>query len=73
MIDIMRIKLLLESNASLRGINGPLEWHEFSCVITIPNNITKIRPVLNAGWSSDGKNEATTWFDGINILASVPT
>jgi hypothetical protein len=53
------------------GINGPLEWHEFSCFITIPDNTTKIRPVLNAGWSSDGKNEATTWFDGIDILASV--
>jgi hypothetical protein len=55
------------------GINGPLEWHEFSCIITIPENTFKIRPVLNAGWSSDGKNEATTWFDGIDILASVPS
>jgi hypothetical protein len=53
------------------GINGPLEWHEFSCIILIPENTAKIRPVLNAGWSSDAKNEATTWFDGINILASV--
>jgi hypothetical protein len=53
------------------GTNGPLEWHEFSCFIIIPENTTKIRPVLNAGWSSDGKNEATTWFDGIDILASV--
>jgi hypothetical protein len=53
------------------GINGPLEWHEFSCELTIPINITKIRPVLNAGWSSQENKEATTWFDGINILASV--
>jgi hypothetical protein len=53
------------------AINGPLEWHEFSCFITIPENTTKIRPILNAGWSSDGKNEATTWFDGIDILARV--
>jgi hypothetical protein len=53
------------------GIRGPLEWHEFSCFMTIPENTTKIKPVLNAGWSSDGKNEATTWFDGINLLASV--
>jgi hypothetical protein len=53
------------------GINGALEWYEFSCIILIPENTTKIRAVLNAGWSSDAKNEATTWFDGINILASV--
>jgi hypothetical protein len=53
------------------GINGPLEWHEFSCTILIPENTTKIRAVLNAGWSSQPNKEATTWFDGINILASV--
>ena len=53
------------------GINGLLEWHEFSCFITIPENTTRIRPVLNAGWSSNGKNEATTWFDGIHILTNV--
>jgi aldose sugar dehydrogenase len=45
------------------GINGPLEWKEFSCLTQIPEKTTKIRPVLNAGWSSDPKNEATTWFD----------
>jgi len=49
------------------GINGPLEWHEFSCFITIPDNITKIRPVLNAGWSSMPNKEATTLFDSINL------
>jgi len=53
------------------GINGPLKWHEFSCILTIPENTTKIRAVLNAGWSSQPNKEATTWFDGINILASV--
>jgi len=55
-----------------RGTNGPLEWHEFACTITVPNNITKMRLVLNAGWSSQPYNEATTWFDSINILTSVP-
>ena len=53
------------------GINGPLAWHEFSCILIIPENTTKIRAVLNAGWSSQPNKEATTWFDGINILASV--
>jgi aldose sugar dehydrogenase len=50
------------------GINGPLEWHEFSCIITIPDNTPKIRPVLNAGWSSLTNKEATTWFDAINMI-----
>ena len=50
--------------------NGPLEWHEFRCVKTIQENITKIRPVLNAGWSSQPKKEATTWFDSIYVINS---
>ena len=53
------------------GLNGPLEWKEFSCIISIPGDTTKIRPVLNAGWSSKPNNEATTWFDSINILTNV--
>jgi len=50
------------------GINRSLEWHEFSCELTIPNNITKIRPVLNAGWSSQPNKEATTWFDDVYMI-----
>ena len=49
------------------GINGPLEWQEFSCVITIPENTTKIREVLNAGWSSQPYQVATTWFDSFFV------
>lgn len=54
------------------GINGPLDWKEFNCFFTSPQNTTKIRPVLNAGWSSQPYNEATTWFDSINILTGMP-
>jgi hypothetical protein len=54
------------------GKNGPLEWQEFSCVIIIPENTTKIRPVLYAGWSIIAGKEATTWFDAINLLTNVP-
>jgi aldose sugar dehydrogenase len=50
------------------GINRSLEWHEFSCEVTIPNNITKIRPELNAGWSSQPNKEATTWFDDVYMI-----
>jgi hypothetical protein len=49
------------------GINGPLEWKEFDCNIKIPQNITKIYPVLNAGWSSREGERAVTSFDAIHL------
>lgn len=39
------------------GINGPLDWKEFRCNIIIPANITKVIPVLNAGWSTVERKE----------------
>ena len=50
-----------------KGTNGPLEWKEFSCEITLPTNTDRIRPVLYAGWSSQQGREALTLFDGISI------
>jgi aldose sugar dehydrogenase len=49
------------------GTNGPLEWKEFRCNITIPANTTKIIPVLNAGWSSEEGKQAVTLFDVIHL------
>jgi hypothetical protein len=49
------------------GTNGPLEWKEFDCTIPIPENTTKIRPVLNAGWSSRENATAVTLFDAIHL------
>jgi hypothetical protein len=49
------------------GTNGPIKWQMFSCKVKIPAGITKIRPVLNAGWSSENGKEATTWFDMLSI------
>jgi hypothetical protein len=49
------------------GINGPLEWNLFSCLTQIPEKTTKIRLILNAGWSSDPNKEATTWFDALYL------
>ena len=49
------------------GVNGSLEWRQFSCEVTIPDNTTKIRPILNAGWSSLKNQEAVTFFDDIYI------
>ena len=54
------------------GTKGPLEWQEFSCRIIIPANTSKIRPVLNAGWSSQPGKEAATLFDSI-YLSKIPT
>jgi aldose sugar dehydrogenase len=51
-----------------QGFGGTLRWHEFSCELTIPDNTTKIRPVLNAGWSSQPNKSARTWFDGIYMI-----
>jgi glucose/arabinose dehydrogenase len=49
------------------GTNGPLEWHEYSCEITIPANTTKIIHILNAGWSSQPGKQAVTLFDAIYL------
>ena len=49
------------------GTNGPLEWSFLSCSVTIPENTTKIRPILNAGWSSQTNKVAITSYDSINI------
>jgi hypothetical protein len=49
------------------GTNGPLKWHEYSCEMTIPANTTKVRPILNAGWSSQPGKQAMTLFDAIYL------
>jgi aldose sugar dehydrogenase len=48
------------------------EWREFRCFITIPENTTKIRPILNAGWSSQQNKEGTTWFDSVSLIKDAP-
>ena len=45
-----------------------LEWHQFGCQIIIPDMISKIRPILNAGWSSNANERAVTFFDDINLI-----
>jgi aldose sugar dehydrogenase len=48
--------------------DGPLEWREFSCEITIPQSITQIRPILCAGFSSQKDKDAVTLFDSIYMI-----
>jgi glucose/arabinose dehydrogenase len=50
------------------GIDGPFMWKQFACNIAIPENTTKIRPVLNAGWSSLENVEAVTFFDDVSMI-----
>ena len=59
--------LLLQCPAGNIGIN---EWSSFSCEFNNPsdNEVLKIRPVLNAGWSSFSTREAVTWFDDIYMF-----
>jgi hypothetical protein len=49
------------------NLNGPIRWEQFSCVITIPENTTNVRPVLNAGWSPEIKKASKTWFDALSL------
>jgi aldose sugar dehydrogenase len=51
---------------------GFLEWKEYKCVITLEPNITKVRAVLNAGWSSQEGQEAVAWFDSLYIIKFKP-
>ena len=50
------------------GVNGPIEWNEYNCHVLVPQNTTKIRPVLNAGYSSNQEEQAITWFDTIYLI-----
>jgi len=47
--------------------NGSLKWITRICQITIPSNVTKIAPVLDAGESYQRDKVARTWFDALSI------
>ena len=49
------------------GIDGPIEWIEFQCVLKIPDSVNSLRPVYNGGYSSEGGMEATTWYMNTTI------
>jgi hypothetical protein len=50
------------------GQTGTSDWEEYKQILTIPEDITKIRFVLNAGWIKDPSDgNAATWFDDIGI------
>ena len=51
--------------------DGPLEWHMFSAEVTVPDNTTRIRLILNAGWSSQEGREAASFFDAIYMTRAI--
>jgi len=54
------------------GRIGTSNWQVYSAIIKIPENVTKMRIVLNAGWvlnKNDG--DAITWFDDVLVLYSM--
>lgn len=53
-------------------INQSLEWNEYKCVITTEPNVTKVRAVLSAGWSSQKGQQAVTWFDSLYMIKFIP-
>ncbi len=51
------------------GMDGTLNWTYNEFYWTSPQDYTKLRVVLNAGWVKDpSKGNATTLFDDINII-----
>jgi hypothetical protein len=50
------------------GGTGDSDWMEYSAKITIPNNVSMLRVVLNAGWVLDtSRGQAITQFGDIDI------
>lgn len=49
------------------GIDGPIKWIEFTCIIHIPDNVFNLRAVFNGGYSEEKGKEAITWFRNTTI------
>ncbi|HYG00752.1 MAG TPA: PQQ-dependent sugar dehydrogenase [Candidatus Saccharimonadales bacterium] len=47
--------------------NGPIEWTRFDCTIKVPDNISKIKPIINGGYSITAGKEALSYFTNIGI------
>lgn len=49
---------------------GTFDWRTTTGSFVIPQNVTKIRIDLNAGWPENSSQEAITWFDDIVLYQS---
>ena len=61
------------SNSWVRLVNCPViqsgtsGWKKTDCSFYMPPGISRIRPVLQAGWSKNKKTAAVSWFDDIKL------
>ena len=53
-------------------LNQSLGWKQYKCIITTEPNVTKVRAVLSAGWSSQEGQQAVAWFDSLYIIKFKP-
>ncbi len=54
------------------GFNGPLEMNRFVCPFTVPEDITKIQPIFQSGWSSEPGHKAETKFGNFFLINQPP-
>lgn len=47
---------------------GSSDWQICKYSFIVPQNTTKIRVVLNAGWSNQNGTLAVTWFDDVKLI-----
>jgi len=48
--------------------SGTSRWHEHTCSFYMPAGISKIRPVLSAGWAHERKKgPGVSWFDNVKV------
>ena len=48
------------------GADGTYDWTQFECTIRIPQDVTMIKLVLNAGWA-DSNSNSSTFFKDISV------
>jgi len=54
------------------GLDGPLELNRFVCPFTVPENVTKIQPIFQSGWSSELGSKAETKFGNFFVIKRPP-
>ncbi|ALI37570.1 Soluble aldose sugar dehydrogenase YliI precursor [Candidatus Nitrosocosmicus oleophilus] len=54
------------------GLDGPLELSRFVCPFTVPENVTKIQPIFQSGWSNESGQKAETIFGNFFVIERPP-
>ncbi len=50
------------------NMDGPMDWTKFDCTLKIPDEISKLRPIINGGYSNSTSLEAISYFANIGII-----